>query len=90
LVLWAGLGVFRGGNQIFLAFEFRHLHEETKSPAVSSQWPVNEMTPRSKPGHAGRSARFSCDTYIETSNREVLRWFRSWLGCTITVVWRLP
>jgi uncharacterized membrane protein HdeD (DUF308 family) len=37
LVLWVGLGaLFRGVNQIFLAFEFRSLHEQGKSAAASS------------------------------------------------------
>ena len=36
LVLWIGLGaLFRGVDQLFLAFEFRHLHEATKPPAVT-------------------------------------------------------
>jgi uncharacterized membrane protein HdeD (DUF308 family) len=36
LVLWVGLGaLFRGVNHIFLAFEFRQMHEGTKPPAVS-------------------------------------------------------
>lgn len=31
LVLWVGLGVlFRGVDQIFLAFEFRHIHEDAR------------------------------------------------------------
>jgi uncharacterized membrane protein HdeD (DUF308 family) len=42
LVLWVGIAaLFRGVNQIFLAFEFRHLHEATKPSAASSQMPVN-------------------------------------------------
>jgi hypothetical protein len=37
LVLWIGLGaLFRGVGHIFLAFEFRSLHEQAKSPASSS------------------------------------------------------
>ena len=47
LVLWVGLGaLFRGVNQIFLAFEFRQLHEQGKAPTPSSPSPVNDMTPR--------------------------------------------
>jgi uncharacterized membrane protein HdeD (DUF308 family) len=37
LVLWVGLGaLFRGVDHLFLAFEFRHLHEQTKPAALSS------------------------------------------------------
>jgi uncharacterized membrane protein HdeD (DUF308 family) len=37
LVLWVGLGaLFRGVDQLFLAFEFRNVHEETK-PGVRSR-----------------------------------------------------
>jgi uncharacterized membrane protein HdeD (DUF308 family) len=36
LVLWVGLGaLFRGVDQIFLAFEFRHVHESAMSGATS-------------------------------------------------------
>jgi uncharacterized membrane protein HdeD (DUF308 family) len=36
LVLWIGLGaLFRGVDQLFMAFEFRHIHEGTKPPAVT-------------------------------------------------------
>jgi uncharacterized membrane protein HdeD (DUF308 family) len=36
LVLWVGIGaLFRGVNQIFLAFEFRRLHEGTNRPAAA-------------------------------------------------------
>jgi hypothetical protein len=39
LVLWVGLGaLFRGVNQIFLAFEFRHLHGETKPQWARLWW----------------------------------------------------
>jgi uncharacterized membrane protein HdeD (DUF308 family) len=35
LVLWVGLGaLFRGVSQIFMAFEFRHIHETAKSGAL--------------------------------------------------------
>jgi uncharacterized membrane protein HdeD (DUF308 family) len=37
LVLWVGLGaLFRGVDQLFLAFEYRRLHEETKAPATAA------------------------------------------------------
>ena len=39
LVLWVGLGIlFRGVDQIFLAFEFRHIHE-------SAEWVVGGSQP---------------------------------------------
>jgi uncharacterized membrane protein HdeD (DUF308 family) len=37
LILWVGIGaVFRGVTQIFMAFEFRQIHEKTKPRAAST------------------------------------------------------
>ena len=41
LVLWVGLGaLFRGVSEIFLAFEFRHVHEGAKTMATPPRPPV--------------------------------------------------